>query len=209
MYASGQAAHSSTSELAPGSDPERLDVVAIGASAGGVGALRTLLASLPPDFALPVLIVLHLSRAQATTLPNVLQGATRLRVEPARDGVRPLRGHVYVAPPDRHLEVAPDGTLRLHDGPRVNWCRPAADPLFESVAAFYGPHAIAIVLTGSGRDGAAGVRAVRAAGGLTIAEAIDSASYPDMPIAAHDLGRSELNLPLTRIGEALSILAGG
>jgi two-component system chemotaxis response regulator CheB len=182
--------------------------VAIAASLGGIGALSTVLSELPADFPLPILVVQHLRRERPSLLPGILARRTALPVKPAEDGDRPAPGRVYVAPPDRHLVVRPDGALGLSCGAPVNFCRPSADVLFRSLAEVFGPRAIAVVLTGMGRDGARGVEAVAEAGGTAIAQDPASAEAADMPRAAVDIGRADLVLPADRIGFALTVLAG-
>ena len=99
-------------------------VVAIGSSAGGVQALSALLAGLSPDFSLPILVCHHVLRDRPTLLPAILARRTRLRVALAKEGVRPAPRSIYIAPPNRHMLVRPDGRLDLSDAERINWCRP-------------------------------------------------------------------------------------
>lgn len=187
---------------------DQFDVVAIAASVGGVTALQALVAGLPPDFPMPVLVCQHVLRTRPTQLHRVLACRTRLQVAIAEQGDVPRPGHIYVAPSNRHLLVLPERTFELSDGERVNYCRPAADVLFRSVAEAYGPRAVAVVLTGYGRDGAQGIRHIQRHGGLAIAQDEESAEVFDMPLAARDLGGADLVLPLSQIAAALSILGG-
>ena len=150
----------------------------------------------------------HIPRNRPCLLPKVLGRRTALRVKFAAEGERPAPGCVHLAPPDRHLLVRADGRLGLSRSEPVNFCRPAADVLFRSVAQAYGARAIAVVLTGLGRDGARGMEAVATAGGTTIAQDEASAEAPDMPQAAVDIGHADLVLPLGRIAFALTVLAG-
>lgn len=182
-------------------------VVAIAASLGGIGALSRLIAGLPANFPLPILVVQHLRRGRPSLLPTVLAYRTGFPMKLAEEGERPVPGQVYLAPPNRHLLVRSDGALGLSVGDPVNFCRPSADVLFRSLAGTFGPRAIVVVLTGMGRDGARGVEAIAAAGGATIAQDEASAEAPDMPCAAVDIGRADLVLPLDRIGFALEVLA--
>ena len=184
----------------------RFEVVVIGSSAGGIVALKRLVAELPGDFPVPILVCQHVSREQPSQLSKILAYGSRLCVHPAREGVRPEPGTVHVAPSNRHLLVRPGGTLGLSDDDRVNHCRPAADVLFRSVAEHHGARALALVLTGYGRDGALGSRAIQARGGLAIAQDEASAEVFDMPCAARDIGGADLVLPLGRIAAALDIL---
>jgi hypothetical protein len=132
----------------------------------------------------------------------------RLRVVPAESGERTRPGSVYVARPDHHLLVAPDGTLALARSERVNFTRPAADVLFRSLAEVFAERAIGLVLTGMGRDGARGLAAIWAAGGLTMAQDEATAIAPSMPGAAIDIGRADVILPLHRLPAALCAATG-
>jgi two-component system chemotaxis response regulator CheB len=181
------------------------DIVGVGTSRGGLAALTALLGPLPADFPLPILVVQHLPADSRNYLPGILGGRTCLRVKPAEPGERPRPGTVHVAPAGHHLLVAPDGTLAFSQAERENFCRPAIDVLFRSLAELYGARAIGIVLTGMGRDGARGLAAIRAAGGLTIAQDDATAEAAGMPSAAIDLGKAELVLTPPRIAAALQI----
>ena len=207
---SGQRARRSGCSASRGTEtPVRaFDIVVIGSSAGGVQALKLLVADLPNDFPVPILICQHVYRGRPSRLPEILARRTGLRVLAAEEGGRPEPGTIYVAPSNRHLLVRPDGRLTLSDGERVNYCRPAADFLFRSVAELYGSRAISVVLTGYGRDGALGSRAIQARGGLAIAQDEATAEIFDMPCAARDIGGADLVLPLDRIAAALDILVG-
>ncbi|HEX7277294.1 MAG TPA: chemotaxis protein CheB, partial [Acidimicrobiales bacterium] len=142
-------------------------VVALGASAGGVEALSIVVGGLPRDLPAAVLVVLHVAPWGTSVLPDILARRGALPACHAVDGQPILAGHVYVAPPDRHLTVEA-GTLRLTGGPKENGCRPAVDTLFRSAAAAYGAGVVAVVLSGSLSDGTAGLVAVRQRGGVTI-----------------------------------------
>jgi two-component system, chemotaxis family, protein-glutamate methylesterase/glutaminase len=161
------------------------DVVAVGASAGGVEALRALVGGLPPDYPGAVLVVLHVPRDAPSALAHILGRSGPLPAAPAVDD-EPLRhGHVYVAPNDHHLLVI-DDRLRLTRGPTENGHRPAIDPLFRSVARGYGTRAVGVVLSGAGDDGAAGLAGIAAHGGTTIVQELADALFPRMPQAALD-----------------------
>jgi two-component system chemotaxis response regulator CheB len=183
-------------------------VVALAASAGGVEALGTVLAGLPPDFPAALVIVQHTAPGGPGLLADVLARRTELRVKRAEEGDLLRPGRAYCAPPDHHLLLRPDGTLELSAGPRVNYTRPAADPTFRSLAACCGPRAVAVVLTGGGADGAGGARAVKAAGGRVVVQSPETAEDPGMPESARETGCADLVLPLGEIAAALVRLVG-
>ncbi|WP_420033278.1 chemotaxis protein CheB [Streptomyces sp. cg28] len=181
------------------SPTERFQIVAVAASAGGVHALTTLLSGLDGDFPLPVLAVQHLDPRHRTVLADILDRRTEITVKLAEhdEPVRP--GTVYLAPPDRHLLVSPDRTLALSRSELVHFLRPSADLLFESVAGTYGAGALAVVLTGTGSDGAMGADAVKARGGTVIAQDPQTAEFSGMPEAAVRTGAVDFVLPLEEI----------
>jgi two-component system, chemotaxis family, protein-glutamate methylesterase/glutaminase len=182
-------------------------VVAIGASTGGPGAVVEILRSLPPKFELPLLLVMHINEPFALALAEWLDGQSRRRVGYPRDGdpIASAAGRVVMAPPDHHLIVR-DGRLRLTRDPERHSCRPSVDVLFESLARDYGAGTAACLLTGMGRDGAAGLLAIRAAGGLTISQNEATCVVYGMPREAELLGASMRVLPLGDIGPALTAL---
>jgi len=154
--------------------------LAVGTSAGGVEALTHLAARLPADFPAPVLVVLHVPAFSASNLPAILDRAGPLNADHARDREPLMPGRIYVAPPDFHL-LAELEEVRVVRGPLEHFHRPAIDSLFRSVAAAFGPGAIALVLTGALSDGAAGAVAVATGGGTVIVQDPKDALYPDMP----------------------------
>jgi two-component system chemotaxis response regulator CheB len=160
-------------------------IVVIGASGGGIEALRTLVGGLPPDFPAPVCVVLHTSPQSPGLLDEILARAGPLPATNAVSGERLLPGRIYVAPPDFHLVIEP-GRVRIAKGPRENRFRPAIDPLFRSAAQVYGPGAIGILLTGSLDDGTAGLWAIKQLGGTAIVQDPLDAVYPAMPQNAID-----------------------
>lgn len=159
------------------------DIVVVAASAGGVEALRGLLGYLPATIPATLLVVLHVPAAGGKVLPRILGRAGPLPASAVADGEAPLPGHVYVAPPDRHLLLVGD-RIRLSQGPRHNGHRPAADPLFISAALSGGPHTVAVVLSGTLDDGAAGAAAVERRGGLVAIQDPGESAYDGMPRAA-------------------------
>jgi two-component system chemotaxis response regulator CheB len=192
----------------PALPQQNYEIVVIGASTGGPAAILEILRTLPSPFPLPVLFVLHIGEPFGGEFAEWLDGQTGIRVSCAEDGdvVSAKAGRVTMAPPDSHLIVR-NGRLRLTQDPVRHSCRPSVDVLFESAAREYGPSAIACLLTGMGRDGAAGLLEVRRAGGFTIAQDEETSVVYGMPREAVILGGVERELPLPQIGPALSALA--
>ena len=158
-------------------------VVVIGASAGGFHDVLSILTALPSDFACSMVVVQHLHPRFETHMAEILARRSRMPVELARDNMVLKPGVVYIAPPDLHLIVEP-GVLRLESSPARNNARPAVDCTLESLAKAYKGRGVAVILSGSGRDGAAGIRAVKAAGGYTLVEDPLDAQFSSMPRAA-------------------------
>lgn len=175
-------------------------VLAIAASTGGPAALAALLRALPATLPVPVLVVQHIAPGFVEGLARWLDSVSPLAVRIAEQGQHLLPGSVYVAPTDRHLEVEPDRTtIHLSDAPACGRFRPSATVLFESVAGAFGERAAALVLTGMGRDGCDGARAVRAGGGTVIAQDEASSVVFGMPgavvregLAHHVVGLSDM-----------------
>jgi two-component system chemotaxis response regulator CheB len=188
----------------PAGDGDRpFDIVAVASSAGGVVALDTMLPALPGDFPAAVVVVQHLDPRHRSLMAEILRRHAMLPVVQGEQGVRVQGGTVYIAPPNRHLLVGPDGVLSLSDAGLVHFVRPSADLLFESVAASYQDRAIAVVLTGCGQDGATGVRAIKRRGGTVIVQDEQSSEFTGMPQAAIRTGQSDFVLPLGEIAAAL------
>ena len=182
------------------------DIVALAASAGGLTALSRVLAALPVDFPAVIVVVQHLDPRHRSLMADILSRRTPLRVKQAEEGEQVSPATVYIAPPNRHLLVNPDGTLSLSQSELVHFLRPSADLLFESVAASYRERAIAVVLTGTGSDGAMGVQAIKKMGGTVIAQDEESAEFFGMPSAAIHSGSVDFILPLDEIPTALVTL---
>lgn len=180
----------------------------MGASAGGLFAVSEVLRRLPADLPACVVIVQHLSPRHKSNLSELLGHVTSLKVQEASNGVRMVKGVVYVAPPDEHLLVK-EGMLQLVHTKAVRFLRPSIDLLFESVANAYGKRAIALVLSGALRDGSVGVGFIKNAGGLTIAEDPADAEFPSMPLSAVSTGDIDKVLPLVEIGPALISFCNG
>lgn len=184
----------------------RFDIVAIAASAGGLSALSHVLGGLPADFPAPIAVVQHLDPHHRSLMAEILGKRTPLQVKQAEEGDKLRPGWVYIAPPDYHLLVNQDGTFSISQSERVHFVRPAADLLFESMANSYGEQAIAVVLTGSGSDGAMGVKAVKNQAGKVIVQDEETAEYFGMPGAAIATECIDFVLALGEIAPALVAL---
>jgi two-component system chemotaxis response regulator CheB len=182
------------------------EIVALAASAGGLKALTDVLAALPRDFPAALVVVQHLDPRHRSLMAEILGRRTSLLVKEAREGDALERGLALIAPPNRHLLVNPDRTVSLSQSELVHFVRPSADLLFESTAASYRERAIAVVLTGSGRDGAMGVKAIKKMGGTVIVQDEKTAEFFGMPGAAQQTGIADFILPLAEIAPALRTL---
>jgi two-component system chemotaxis response regulator CheB len=184
-------------------------VIAIGASTGGPAAIVKVLRALPKGLRVPVLFVLHIDEPFGAAFAEWLENQTQHRVAYARDGehLDSLRGQVIMAPPGRHLTVA-GARVHLSADPPRHSCRPSVDVLFESLAAERGSQVLACLLTGMGRDGAAGLLAVRRAGGITLAQDESTSVVYGMPREAALLGAAQMVLPLDQIGPEIARLLG-
>jgi two-component system, chemotaxis family, protein-glutamate methylesterase/glutaminase len=179
------------------------DVVALVASAGGLPALSAVLSHLPAEFPAAVVVVQHLDPTRPSLLAKILSSRSGLPVSQARHGDRLRPGAVFVATPDHHLVVRPDGALALTTTAPVHYARPSADTLLESVGRSFGPRAIAVVLSGAGSDGSGGVRVIKEMGGTVIAQDRPSSLSFGMPSAAIHTGCVDSVLPLGEIAPAL------
>jgi two-component system, chemotaxis family, protein-glutamate methylesterase/glutaminase len=160
----------------------RRDLIVIGGSAGSLDTMRAIARAFPAGFPGTLFIVTHIGQSRSV-LPDLLRRAGSLSSSHPRDEEPIRKGHIYVAPPDRHLLFQNDRVC-LSRGPREHFTRPAIDPLFRSAAHAHGPRVIGVVLSGGGSDGAMGLAAVGQAGGLTIVEDPSEAIFPDMPQVA-------------------------
>ena len=185
-----------------------LPVIGIAASAGGLAALSTLIAALKPNLNAAILILQHLSAAHPSQLAQILARRTRLEVKEAAAHDRLRQGTIFTAPPGLHLLVDPDGIVSFSHRPPVNHVRPAADRLFESIAGSFGARSIAVVLTGTGRDGAMGAQVVKRAGGIVIVQDEVTSEFFGMPREAIQAGLVDRILPLEGIAPALEALTG-
>jgi len=183
-----------------------VEIVCIGSSTGGPNALADLFQGMPGDFPVPIVIVQHMPPIFTALLAERLEAKSKLKFHEGREGQVIERGHVYIAPGGRHMEVARDGVnvvLRLHDGPQENSCRPAVDVLFRSVVGVYGGNVLAVVLTGMGQDGARGCEIVKERGGSTIAQDEATSVVWGMPGSVVQAGYADVVLPLGKIAEEI------
>jgi two-component system chemotaxis response regulator CheB len=182
------------------------NIIVVGASAGGLGAIQTLIAGLPPDFAAALFIVLHIG-ARHSEAARILNETSPLPVAQAVDGAPIRTGQVHVAPPDHHL-VLEKACMRLTRGPRENGTRPSVDPLFRSAAENHGPAVVGVILSGTLGDGTAGLIAIRRRGGLSVIQAPSDAKYPGMPRNALHHAGADHCLPVSAMPGLLARLAG-
>jgi two-component system chemotaxis response regulator CheB len=183
------------------------DIVVVGASAGGIEPLRVLTAGLVQDLPAAVLIVQHVGAASPSLLPDILVRGIRLVMVFAKDAESVEQGRIYVAPPDRHL-LLERGVLRLQQGARQNRHRPAIDALFRSAAQAYGARVIGVILSGSLDDGAAGLRAIKDAGGVALVQDPKEATFPGMPQSALAMVRVDHCLPVRELSRLVNELSG-
>ena len=181
------------------------DIIVIGSSAGGVMALRELVASLPADFQASIFVVQHVSPSSPSILPQILSRAGPLEAVHPQDGDPIETGRIYVAPPDHHMLVEDDRIL-IKKGPKENRFRPSIDALFRSAAYNYGPRVIGVVLTGLLNDGTSGMWSVKRLGGVGIIQQPEDAEYPSMPASVLEYVAVDYILPLTQIGSLLNEL---
>ena len=179
----------------------RVDVIAVGASAGGFPALIELLHALARD-APAVLVVQHLDPNRKSLLAGLLAHKTTRNVRQADAGDPIVPGVIYVCPPDEHMLVAATG-IELSHSELVHFSRPSIDLLFESVAGRFGNRAMGVILSGSNSDGAFGIRAIREAGGTTLAQSPATAEFRTMPQAAIDTGCIDFVVPLDKLGDEI------
>lgn len=194
----------------PGPRPRRTSpfgVLAVGCSTGGPDALATLLPTLATDLPVPVVVVQHMPPVFTRLLAERLDAQSRVTVAEARDGEWLTAGRVLIAPGGRHLVVRRRGAsavVELSDEPPENFCRPAVDVLFRSVADVYGDRVLAVVLTGMGRDGELGARTIRDAGGSVWVQDDASSVVWGMPGAIANAGLASRVLPLSQIGRQVA-----
>jgi two-component system chemotaxis response regulator CheB len=181
------------------------DIVVVGASAGGVEALRGLAAGLPANLRAAVFVVLHVPPQGESHLPHILSRTGALQAMLAQDGEEIRYGRILIAPPDRHLLLTQDQVHVVY-GPRQNHFRPAVDPLFRSAALAFGPRVIGVVLTGALDDGASGLVAIKREGGLAVVQDPETAAFPSMPSAALNYVDADACLPVTSLASKIVAL---
>jgi two-component system, chemotaxis family, protein-glutamate methylesterase/glutaminase len=199
-------------EFRPGPEPTassavpRVEVVVIGTSTGGPPALQTIIPSLPKDLRAAVLIVQHMPLGFTRSLAERLDARSPLPVHEAQDGQPVELGHVLIAPAGRHMKLRKRGhsiKVLLDEEPRGALHRPSADVLMASAAKAYGARVLGVVLTGMGADGVEGLRAIREAGGRTLAESEESCIIYGMPKAAVEAGVVDRSVPLGRVADEI------
>ena len=196
--------------ITPEREGGRIEIIAIGISTGGPNALREMLARISPDLQQPVLIVQHMPAGFTTEFAESLNTICPLTVTEAKDGEPVLSGHVYIAPGNYHMTVekhAISATIRLNQNDLRNGHRPSADELFESVARFYQNHALGVIMTGMGRDGAAQLAEMRKKGAWTLGQDAASSIVYGMPKVAWELGGVQKQVPLDRLADEINTLA--
>ncbi len=181
------------------------DIIVVGASAGGVEALMEVVRRLPSSLPAAVFVVLHIPAQSPSLLPRILSRSGPLVASHPEDNEKIEHGHIYVAPPDRHLLVE-RGYVRVTRGPNENHHRPAVDPLFRSVAHAYGPRVVGVILSGALDDGTAGLLAVKRRGGIAVVQDPKDALYPGMPQSALKHVEVDYRVPLSDIGDLLKRL---
>ena len=183
------------------------EAVVIGVSAGGLKALSEILDGLPANYPLPLIVIQHRSKDERTLLEEVLQAKCAISIKQADEKERIEGGKVYFAPPDYHLLIERDRTFSLTCDEPVNFSRPSIDLLFETASEVYKDKLAGVILTGANRDGAAGIRAIKEHGGLTVAQDPATSLFPEMPRAAIDTGSVQHILPAAAIKDLLLDLA--
>ena len=181
------------------------DIIVVGASAGGITALKDLLSSIPQDFEASIFVVLHVSPSSPGFLPVILSKAGLLHAIHPADGELIKRGLIYVAPPDHHLLLDGNRVL-VKKGPKENNFRPSIDALFRSAAYVYGPRVIGIVLSGLLNDGTSGLWSIKRMGGLSIIQEPTDADYPSMPLNVQDYVAVDYSIRASDMGPLLKKL---
>jgi two-component system chemotaxis response regulator CheB len=191
--------------------PRKVEIVALGTSTGGPNALAEVIPKIPAGFPVPIVIVQHMPPVFTHLLAQRLSAQSSIPVHEAVEGEKLLPGHAWIAPGGLHMLVAREAGgvgIRLTKTPPENFCRPAVDVLFRSVAQVYGANALAVVLTGMGADGLVGSKSIRQAGGEIILQDEESSVVWGMPGSIYAAGVSDQVYPLSQIAPQISRLAG-
>lgn len=180
-----------------------INAVVIGASTGGPKALYTVITSLPEGLGVPIFVVQHMPQGFTKAFSERLNGASKLKVSEATEGESIEKDTVYIAPGGKHMIIGLDKIIHLNEEPPIWGVRPAVDKLFISASKLYGSHLLSVVLTGMGKDGAAGTQEVKGAGGITISEDESTCTIYGMPKAAYETGKVDMVLPLNNIASEI------
>lgn len=184
---------------------QKHDIVVIGASAGGVEAVKEITSRLIRDIQAAIFIVVHVSPNSSGLLPNILNRRSKIQARHAEDGEPILPGRIYIAPPDHHLQLE-SNRVRILNGPKHNRYRPAIDLLFRTAARHFGQRVIGVVLTGFLEDGSSGLLAIKNAGGTAIIQSPEDAEVASMPRKALQQVHPDYCVPVAEIGELLNRL---
>lgn len=185
-----------------------IKLIAIGASFGGLDAIRTLLFNLPPENMVPVIVTLHIGQHSISHFIGRLNRESRFFIREAADKMKLKKQSVYFAPPDYHLLVENDLSITLSLDEKVNYSRPSIDVMFQSAAWSQGPGVIGVLLTGANQDGALGLKTISQNGGFTIVQDPTTAVSRIMPQSAINLFKPDSILPLENIAEKIVGLIG-
>jgi two-component system chemotaxis response regulator CheB len=186
--------------------PRPIEAIVMGASAGGLEALSTILPALPAGFPIPVACVLHMLPGKPSHLVEVLSGRSALAMKEAEDKEPIARATVYFAPPNYHLLIEKQRCFSLSVDDPIHFSRPSIDVLFESAADAYGPALVGVLLTGANEDGAKGIARIKDAGGMTVVQSLETAFVRTMPEAALRATEVDHVLPIGDIGPFLARL---
>lgn len=185
-----------------------MKAVVIGASFGGMEAIRNLLVKLPENFELPIIIVLHIGSNKINAYLSQLNHKINRKVKEAEEKEPISRKTVYFAPPNYHLQIESDFTFSLSTDPKINFSRPSIDVLFETAAWTFKDKLIGVLLTGSNNDGAAGLFTIKKYGGITLVENPETAMANSMPRAALELFKPDDVLDIEKIAEKIAEIPG-
>ncbi len=187
----------------------KIDIIVLGTSAGGIDALKSVLGSLDDDFSIPILVVIHMAPETGEELPDIMSQFCSLKICYPTDKEAIRKGYIYIAPPNYHMLVDSGSIISLNIDKKVNYCRPSIDVLFESAAYVFGNNAAGILLTGSNSDGACGLLEIRKKGGLAVIEDPDTAFAHQMPQSGLDLLDPDFKGSLKEISEYINMIGKG